>query len=69
VNNPLDVKQNNEHALDFALHLSCLFFSLGEFGLFLLVCLRDITLNPALVTSDNPGQEGCILTVPLSDPL
>jgi hypothetical protein len=26
VNNPLDDKENNEHALDFALHLSCHFF-------------------------------------------
>jgi hypothetical protein len=32
VNNSLDVKENNEHALDFALHLSR-FFGLGEFGL------------------------------------
>jgi hypothetical protein len=35
------------------------FFSLGEFGLF--HCLWGITVNPALVTSDNPGQEGCIV--------
>jgi hypothetical protein len=27
VNNALDVKENDEHALDFALHLSCLFQS------------------------------------------
>jgi hypothetical protein len=26
----------------------------------LLLCLRVITINPALITSDNPGQEGCI---------
>jgi hypothetical protein len=32
-NNPLDVKENNEHAIDFALHLSRLSFVLGEFGL------------------------------------
>jgi hypothetical protein len=25
VNNPLDVKENDKHDLDFALHLSCLF--------------------------------------------
>jgi hypothetical protein len=31
VNNPLNVKQNDEHALYFALHLSCLFYSLGGF--------------------------------------
>jgi hypothetical protein len=34
VSNPLDVEENNEHALGFALHLlSRLFFGLGEFGL------------------------------------
>jgi hypothetical protein len=27
----------------------------------LLLCLRIIIVNPALVTSDNPGQEGCII--------
>jgi hypothetical protein len=27
----------------------------------LLLCLRVITVNPALVPSDNPGQEGCII--------
>jgi hypothetical protein len=32
-------------------------FPLGK----LLLCLRVITVNPALVTSDNFGQEGCIL--------
>jgi hypothetical protein len=26
-----------------------------------LLCLRIITINPALVTSDNPEQEGCIV--------
>jgi hypothetical protein len=31
INNSLDVKENYEHALEFALHLSHL-FSLGEFG-------------------------------------
>jgi hypothetical protein len=33
VNNPLDGKENDEHALGFALHLSSLFFGLNEFGL------------------------------------
>jgi hypothetical protein len=36
VNNPLDVKENDEHVLDFALHLSRFFFffsGLCEFGL------------------------------------
>jgi hypothetical protein len=46
VNNLLDVKENDEHA-----------FPLGG----LLLCLRAITINPALITSDNPGQEGCII--------
>jgi hypothetical protein len=27
----------------------------------LLLCLRAITINWALVTSDNPGQEGCLV--------
>jgi hypothetical protein len=48
VNNPLHVKENDEHALDFALH-----FPFGG----LLPCLRVITLNPALVTSNNPEQD------------
>jgi hypothetical protein len=26
----------------------------------LLLCLRVITINLALITTDNPGQEGCI---------
>jgi hypothetical protein len=35
VNTPLDVKENDEHAIHFALHLSSL-CGLGEFGVFLL---------------------------------
>jgi hypothetical protein len=27
-----------------------------------------LTVNPAVVTSDNPGQEGYIVAVPLPDP-
>jgi hypothetical protein len=34
VKNPSDVKENDEHALDYALHLSHLFFVLGDVGLF-----------------------------------
>jgi hypothetical protein len=34
----------------------------------LLLCLKLITIKPALVNSDNPGQEGCIVTVHLLDP-
>jgi hypothetical protein len=33
VNNTLDIKENDEHTLDFVLHLPRLFFGLGEFGL------------------------------------
>jgi hypothetical protein len=52
VNNPLDVKENDDHALDFALS-----FPLGG----LLLCLRVTTVNSAHVTSDNLGQEDCIV--------
>jgi hypothetical protein len=45
VNNALDVKENDEHALDLALH-----FQLGG----LLLRIMVITVNPALITSDNP---------------
>jgi hypothetical protein len=45
MNNHFDGKENYEHALDFALH-----FPLGG----LLLCLRVISINPALATSDNP---------------
>jgi hypothetical protein len=33
VNDPLDIKENDEHPLDFALLLSHFFLGLGEFGL------------------------------------
>jgi hypothetical protein len=52
MNNSLDVKESYEHALDFAFHLPLEGF---------LLCLKVITVNPALVTSGNPGQEGCIV--------
>jgi hypothetical protein len=52
VNNPLDVQENDEHVYEFALY-----FQLGR----LLPCLRVITVNPALVISDDPGQKGCII--------
>jgi hypothetical protein len=35
VNNPLDVKENDEHAFDFALRLSHFFLVSGEFELFI----------------------------------
>jgi hypothetical protein len=59
-NNLFDVKENDEHVLDFALHEShwrVWTFPLGR----LLLSLRVITINPALITSDNSGQEGCIV--------
>jgi hypothetical protein len=52
VNIPLDIKENDEHALNFAPY-----FPLEE----LFPCLKVMTIIPALVTSDNPGQEGCIV--------
>jgi hypothetical protein len=48
VNNPLNAKEYDEHALDVELH-----FSLGRLFLF----LRVITINPALVNSDNHRPE------------
>jgi hypothetical protein len=45
LNSPLDVKEDVEYAVDFALHFP------------LMLCLRAITANPALVASDNLGQE------------
>jgi hypothetical protein len=64
VNNLLGVKQYDEYALGFALHLSHFFrsrwvwtFPLGG----LLLFLRVITVKPALATIENPGQEGSIV--------
>jgi hypothetical protein len=66
VKSPLDIKESDEHALDFSLH-----FPLGG----LLLCVRAITINPALITNDNHGQENYFVAqmwntfvVPLSDP-
>jgi hypothetical protein len=60
VHNSLDVKENDDPVLDSAFHLYVLFwpwwrgvFQLGG----LLLCLRVVTVNPALITSDDPGQE------------
>jgi hypothetical protein len=47
VYNPLDVKENVEHALDFALHLSH-FFGLGEFGLAILTPLYSSCFLPQM---------------------
>jgi hypothetical protein len=47
VSNPLDIKENDKHALD---------FPLGE----LLLCLGH-NRKPPLITSDNVGQEGYII--------
>jgi hypothetical protein len=50
VNNPLTLK----------IILSMLLNLLFTFPLEgLLLCLRVITINPVLATSDNPGQDGC----------
>jgi hypothetical protein len=59
-----DVKEYYEHALDLVLHLICLFHFrwVWTFPLRgLLLCLKVITINPALVTSVNPRQEGSIV--------
>jgi hypothetical protein len=50
VNSPLDVKENDEHALD---------FSIGRIA----ALSQDNNRKkiPSLITSDNPGQEGCII--------
>ena len=60
VQNPLYVKESDDHALEIAFHLSGLFwpwwrgaFPLGGLSL----CLRVVTVNPALITSDDPRQE------------
>jgi hypothetical protein len=66
MNNPLDIKENVEHALDFAVHLSHFFRSWWVWTFPSLLCLRVITINPALVTSNSFGQEDCIVAVPLS---
>jgi hypothetical protein len=56
VNNLLHVNDNDEHALDFALHLS----RLSSVSMNLNFSIGRI-VAPALVTSDNPGQEGCVV--------
>jgi hypothetical protein len=48
MSNPLDVRENDEHALDFALK-----FPLEGW----LLCLSVITVIPVLITSDNSGQD------------
>jgi len=64
VHDPLDVKESDDHALEIAFHLAGLFwpwwcgaFPLGGLSL----CLRVVTVNPALITSDNPTQERFIV--------
>jgi hypothetical protein len=73
MNSPLEVKGNGGYALEFAFHLPLHFhcrlvwtFPIGG----LLFCIRTITLNPALVTSDNLGQEAIwwISSQMLTDP-
>ena len=64
MHSPLDVKESDDHALEIAFHLSGLFwpwrrgaFPLGGLSL----CLRVVTINPALITSDDPRQERFIV--------
>jgi len=66
VHNPLDIKESDDHddhALNIAFHLSGLSWP-WQHGAFplggLLLCLRFVTVNLALITSDEPGQEGFI---------
>jgi hypothetical protein len=47
MDNPLDVEENGEHAVDFALHSSS-FFGLGEFGLCLILSFPNACLTLAL---------------------
>jgi len=57
--NPLDVKESNDQGSDIAFHLYGLFWSWrrGAFPLGgLLLCLRFVTINLALITIDDPGQ-------------
>jgi hypothetical protein len=48
VNNPLDIKENDEHAFD---------FSRGR----IVALPQDHNGKSTLITSDKPGQEGCII--------
>jgi hypothetical protein len=64
MHNPLDVKESDDHILEIAIHLSGLFFffffkafTLGKYPLSLTV----ITVNSALIASDDPRQERFIV--------
>jgi len=64
VHNPLDVKESDDHALEISFHLSSLFwpwrrgtFPLGGLSL----CLRVVTVNQALITSDDLRQKRFIV--------
>jgi hypothetical protein len=48
MSNTPDVKENDKHAPD---------FSIGR----IVALSEDLTINPALIKSDNPGQQGCII--------
>ena len=70
VHNPLDVKESDDHAVEIAFHLSGLFWPwwIGALPLGgLLLCLRVVTANPALINSDDPGQEGFIIGCDLTN--
>jgi hypothetical protein len=72
MDNPLDVKENEEHVLDFALHLSHLFCGLVEFGLSMYVscfffseCLSNHCEGPCHTFSKICTKSDAVL---LSDP-
>jgi hypothetical protein len=60
VDNSLDVKKNDQHWLDIAVHLTCLFQPQWIWGLplwRLLLSLRAITIHPCFITSYDIGDE------------
>jgi len=62
VHNPLNIKESDDHALDIAFH----FCGLGDMGLFHwedCCFVSVIAINPALITTDDPRQEGFITLV------
>ena len=64
VHNLPGFKESYNRALDIAFHLSGLSWPWlrGAFPLGgLLLCLRVVTVNPVLISGDDPGQEGFII--------
>lgn len=60
VQSPFNVKENDVHTLRFALQLLIFLFWCGLTFLLveLLLCLRVVTIQSALITCDNLRQEG-----------